>query len=54
MAIPPRPIAVEATAVALLELCFVYVAAERTRELPSLSEFAAEIALRPFADVNVR
>jgi AcrR family transcriptional regulator len=51
---PPSAIAVEATAVALLELCFVYVAAERTRELPSLSEFAAEIALRPFADVNVR
>lgn len=51
---PPTPVVVEATAGALLELCFVYVAAERTRELPSLSEFVAEIALRPFADVNVR
>jgi AcrR family transcriptional regulator len=50
---PPEAVAIEATAGALLELCFVYVAAERTRELPSLSEFAAEIALRPFADVNV-
>jgi AcrR family transcriptional regulator len=51
---PTPAVAVEATAGALLELCFVYVAAERTRELPSLSEFAAEVALRPFADVNVR
>lgn len=51
---PPTAVAVEATAGTLLELCFVYVAAERTRELPSLSEFAAEIALRPFAGVNVR
>lgn len=50
----PAAVAVEATAGALLELCFVYVAAERTRELPSLNEFAAEIALRPFAGVNVR
>ncbi len=51
---PPTLVTVEATAGALLELCFVYVATERTRELPSLSEFAAEIALRPFAGVNVR
>lgn len=51
---PPTTVAVEATAGVLLELCFVYVAAERTRELPSLSDFAAEIALRPFAGVNVR
>jgi AcrR family transcriptional regulator len=50
---PPTAVAVEATAGAVVELCFVYVASERTRELPSLSEFAAEIALRPFADVNV-
>ena len=35
----PTGVAVEATAGALLELCFVYVAAERTRELPGLSEF---------------
>jgi AcrR family transcriptional regulator len=46
---PPTAVAVEATAGALLELCFVYVAAERARELPDLSEFATEIALRPFA-----
>ncbi len=51
---PPKAVTVEATTGALLELCFVYVAAERTRELPSLSEFAAEIALRPFAGMNVR
>ena len=50
---PSGAVAIEMTVGALLELCFVYVAAERTRELPSLSEFAAEIALRPFADVNV-
>jgi AcrR family transcriptional regulator len=49
----PPTVAVEATAGALLEMCFVYVATERTRELPSLSEFAAEIALRPFAGVTV-
>ncbi len=51
---PPTVVAVEATTGALLELCFVYVAAEQTRELPSLSEFAAEIALRPFAGVDMR
>jgi AcrR family transcriptional regulator len=51
---PPAAVVVEATAGALLELCFVYVAAERTRELPSSSEFAGEIVLRPFAGVNVR
>jgi AcrR family transcriptional regulator len=51
--IPSAAVAVEATVGALLELCFVYAAAERTRELPSSSEFAAEIALRPFAGVNV-
>lgn len=50
----PAGIAIEGTAGALLELCFVYAASERTRELPGLSEFAAEIALRPFAGVNVR
>jgi AcrR family transcriptional regulator len=49
----PGTVTVEATAGALLELCFVYVASERTRELPGLSEFATEIALRPFAGVNV-
>jgi AcrR family transcriptional regulator len=50
---PLTVVTVEATVGALLELCFVYVAAERTRELPSLSEFAAEVALGPFAGVNV-
>ncbi len=49
----PGAITVEATAGALLELCFVYVAGERTRELPTLIEFAGEIALRPFAGVSV-
>ena len=45
---------VEATAGALFELCFVYVAIERTRELPSLLEVAGDIALRPFLGVSVR
>lgn len=49
----PAAIAMEATAGALLELCFVYVASERTRELPSLAEFASDIALCPFAGANV-
>jgi AcrR family transcriptional regulator len=51
---PPTSVAVEATTGALLELCFVYVVAERARELPRLSDFAAEIILRPFAGVDVR
>jgi AcrR family transcriptional regulator len=50
---PPTAVSVEATAGALLELCFVYVATERTRELPSLLEVASDIALRPFMDLNV-
>jgi AcrR family transcriptional regulator len=50
---PPTAVAVEATAGALLELCFVYVAAERTRELPSLTEVAGDIALHPFVGVSV-
>jgi AcrR family transcriptional regulator len=49
----PRMIAMEATVGALLELCFVYVAGERTRELPSLTEFASDIALRPFVGASV-
>lgn len=49
----PTTVAVEATAGALLELCFVYVATERTRELPSLEEVASDIALRPFVGVSV-
>jgi AcrR family transcriptional regulator len=51
---PPTAIAVEATAGALLELCFVFVATERTRELPNLTEVARDIALRPFVGVSVR
>jgi AcrR family transcriptional regulator len=47
------PIAIEATAGALLELCFVYVAGERTRELPDLTDFAGDIALRPFVGAGV-
>ncbi len=50
----PASVAVEATAGALLELCFVYVARERTRELPGLASFAEEIALRPFVGASVR
>ena len=49
----PTTIAMEATAGVLLELCFVYVSSERTRELPALTDFAAEIALRPFLGVGV-
>jgi AcrR family transcriptional regulator len=51
---PPTPVAVEATVCVLLELCFVYVADERARELPALEEFACDLALRPFATVEVR
>ena len=49
----PSTIAVEATACVLLELCFVCVAEERVRELPSLLELACEMALRPFVGVGV-
>ena len=51
---PPTAISVEATACALFELCFVYVATERTRDLPSLLEVAGDIALRPFLGISVR
>jgi AcrR family transcriptional regulator len=44
----PAAISAEATTGAVLELCFVYAAAEKTRELPMLAETACEIALRPF------
>ncbi|MGA7705177.1 MAG: TetR/AcrR family transcriptional regulator [Solirubrobacteraceae bacterium] len=50
----PAGVATEATASALLELCFVYVAHERTRELLSLAAFAEEITLRPFVGADVR
>jgi AcrR family transcriptional regulator len=51
---PPLAVAVEATAGALFELCFVYVVSERTRELRGLTDVAEYIALQPFADVSVR
>jgi AcrR family transcriptional regulator len=44
----PAAISAEATAGALLELCFVYAVLERTRELPELTELAGQVALRPF------
>jgi AcrR family transcriptional regulator len=44
----PPHVSLEATACALLELCFVYTASERVRELPGLTRFAADMALRPF------
>jgi AcrR family transcriptional regulator len=44
----PAAVSAEATTGAVLELCFVYAATERTRELPSLADVACEIALRPF------
>lgn len=50
---PPTAVSVEATAGALLELCFVYVATERTRELPNLVEVASDIVLRPFIGLSV-
>lgn len=46
-------VAVEASACVLLELCFVYVADERARELPALEELACDLVLRPFAAVGV-
>lgn len=51
---PWTTIAPEATASALLELCFVYVSSERARELVCLRDLASEIALRPFASLSVR
>lgn len=51
---PWTVLAPEATACALLELCFVYVAGERTRELVSLRDLACEIALRPSEGLSVR
>ncbi|MGH2911901.1 MAG: TetR/AcrR family transcriptional regulator [Solirubrobacteraceae bacterium] len=49
---PAAPVAVEATTCTLLELCFVYVADERTRELPTLIDLACNLALRPFISVS--
>ena len=51
---PWAAIAPEATASALLELCFVYVSREQARELPRLCDLACEIALRPFTSLSVR
>ncbi len=45
-------VTIEITAGALLELCFVYVATEKARELPTLGELAGDIALRPFVGVR--
>jgi AcrR family transcriptional regulator len=50
---PPATIAVEATTGALFELCFVYVAGERARELPGLTDIAEYVALQPFVDASV-
>ncbi len=50
---PPTTVTVEAAASTLLELCFVYVATERTRELPTLTALAEDVALRPFTGVSV-
>ncbi len=50
---PPTPVAVEATACVLLELCFVYVAQERARELPALEELACHLTLQPFTALEV-
>lgn len=49
---PPASVAVEATTGALMELCFVYVANERTRDLPNVAARAGDIALRPFLGVS--
>jgi AcrR family transcriptional regulator len=46
-----KHVAVEATACALLELCFVHVAQQQARELPRLADVASELALRPFARI---
>ncbi len=42
-------VAIEASAGAVRELCYVYAAAGRARELPSLIELATQLALAPFA-----
>jgi AcrR family transcriptional regulator len=52
--VPPTAVLPEATTDALFELCFVYVAAGRTRELASLQTLACDLALRPFAGVVAR
>jgi AcrR family transcriptional regulator len=49
----PAQAAVEASASAVRELCYLYAASGRTRELPSLIEVATHIALAPFAAAGV-
>jgi AcrR family transcriptional regulator len=49
---PAASVAVEATTGAVMELCFVYAANERTRELPNLAARAGDIALRPFLGMS--
>jgi AcrR family transcriptional regulator len=51
---PQAAVSVEATTGTLLELCFVHIATERTRELPSLAVLAEDIALHPFVGMSVR
>jgi AcrR family transcriptional regulator len=51
--VSPPQVTVEATADALQELCLVYIAGERTRELPNLTALASDLVLRPFLDAAV-
>jgi AcrR family transcriptional regulator len=44
---------VEATVAALLELCYVYAADGRARELPALLDLATHVALAPFATAKL-
>jgi len=46
-------VAIEASANAVRELCYMYAATGRTRELPSLIDVATHIALAPFAAADV-
>ena len=48
------PVAIEASANALRELCYEYAAAGRSQELTSLVDVATHIALSPFAAAGVR
>ncbi len=49
----PAEVAVEASASAVRELCYMYAAGGSTRELPSLIDVATHIALAPFAAAGV-
>lgn len=46
-------VAIEASASAVRELCYMYAACARTEELPSLIDVAAHVALAPFAAAGV-